>query len=288
MIANFFIVGTPKSGTTSLFNYLDGHPDIFMCPKKEPNYFSHQNIVNQELYYNEKGVSSRLEYESLFMDVKSEKAIGEASVSYLFYNDVAKKIKSTASDAKIIIVLRDPINRGFSHYLMDYRLGYVDLTFDEIVHKRTDHILLDLYYQQFVELGLYFEQVKEYLNIFGEDRVKIFINEDLKEDVGQVMKDIYDFLGVDNSFMPDLKQQYNVYQKPRNAFVKQLYHFKPLRSFARIIIPDNFVENVKSTLLVRGDKPKLSEKTVGYLKLLYKDNILRTANLIGRDLSHWC
>lgn len=288
MFPNFFIVGTPKSGTTSLFNYLDEHSDVFMCPAKEPNYFSYKDIVQQNLYYAEKGTGNQEEYGKLFKDVTSEKVIGEASVSYLFYSDVASRIKASVPGAKIIIILRNPISRGFSHYLMDSRLGYVDLSFDHIVYQRTDHPLLALYYQQFVDLGFYYEQVKRYLDIFGVTQVKIFINEDLKEDMLQVILSVYDFLDIDSSHIPDLKKKYNVYQYPRNAFIKYLYHLKCLRSFARSIIPNNFVETVKSNLLLRGEKPQLSIDTSNHLKLLYRDNILQTANLIGRDLSHWC
>lgn len=287
MLPNFFIAGTPKSGTTSLFNYLDEHPEVFMCPEKEPNYFSYQDIVQQNLYYAEKGIGNRDEYEKLFKDVTSEKAIGEASVSYLFYEKVPARIKTTVPDAKIIIILRNPVDRAFSHYLMDTRLGYLNIAFEDIIYKRVQHPLLDLYYQQFVELGFYFEQVKRYIDLFGEGQVKIFINDDLKEDISKVILSVYAFLNINSNLMPDFKKQYNVYQKPRNIFISKLYSSKHLRNLARKIIPENLVDTVKNTLLIKGKKPKLSMETRKYLNGLFKDNILQTAGLIGRDLSHW-
>lgn len=288
MLPNFYIVGAPKSGTTSLFHYLDEHPEVFMCPEKEPNYFSYQDIILQNLYYAEKGIDNKQDYENFFQNVTSEKAIGEASVSYLFYKKVPTRIKIAAPDARIIIILRNPVDRGFSHYLMDSRLGYVNLSFEDIVFKQVDHPLLALYYQQFVELGFYYEQVKRYLDVFGEEQVKIFINEDLKADISKVLLSVYDFLKINNNLMPNLKKQYNVYQKPRNTFISHLYSSKHLRRLARKIIPENLLDTVKNTLLIKGQKPKLPPETRKYLNGLFKDDILQTAGLIGKDLSHWC
>jgi sulfotransferase family protein len=162
MLPNFFIIGAAKAGTTSLYHYLEDHQEVFMCSVKEPNYFSYDDIIRQNLYYSEKGFGNKEEYEALFKDVTSEKAIGEASVSYLFYEKTPTKIKAVVPDAKIIIILRNPVDRGFSHFLMDKKLGYISLVFEDVIFKRVQHKNIDLYYQQYVELGLYHEQVKRY------------------------------------------------------------------------------------------------------------------------------
>ena len=288
MLPNSYIVGTPKSGTTSLFHYLNDHPEVFMCPVKEPNFFSYDQILQQNLYYSEKGIGIKEDYEKLFKEVSIEKAIGEASVSYLFYDKVPARIKASVPDAKIIIILRNPVDRGFSHYLMDKRLGYVDLSFEDIVYKRVDHPLLALYYQQFIELGFYFEQVKRYLDIFGNEQVRVYINEDLKADITQVVQSLYDFLDVDSGHMPDLGKKYNVYQEPRNTLIRNLYSARTLRRFSRTIVPNRLIDTVKNTLLVRGEKPMLSSSTREHLNELFRMNILQTGDLIDRDLSHWC
>src|SRR4051794_4060836 len=114
MMPNFFIVGTPKAGTTSLYHYLEEHHDIYMAPIKETNFFSYHEIKSQGLFYNEEHISSLNQYQEQFKSVKNEKAVGEASVSYLYYPSVPLKIKEFNPKAKIIIVLRNPIDRGFS------------------------------------------------------------------------------------------------------------------------------------------------------------------------------
>jgi hypothetical protein len=287
MFPNFFIVGAPKSGTTSLYHYLDEHPDVYMCPVKEPNYFSYNDITKQNLYYSEKGFGSKDKYESLFRGVTCEKAIGEASVSYLFYNSVPQKIKDTVPEAKIIILLRNPVDRGFSHYLMDSRLGYVDIPFEDIVNKNSTHRLLFLYYQQFIGLGFYFDQVKRYIDVFGENQVRIFIDEDLKSDLSAVIHSVYDFLGIDNNLMPDIKKQYNVYQKPRNTLARHLYSIKPLRQVSRTFIPTGFIDSVRNIFLAKEKKPELSIKTRKFLIELYKEDIQKLSAFIGRELSSW-
>ena len=150
---NTFIVGAAKCATTSLYRYLANHPDVFMSTPKELNYFSATELKNQELYYNEKVISNLGDYEEIFhnADADGKKILGEASVSYLFYPSVPKKIFEYNKNAKIIIILRNPIERAFSHYLMDERLGYVNIGFEEIFKSKDQN---PLYFQQ------YFEQLR--------------------------------------------------------------------------------------------------------------------------------
>src|SRR5438045_1184872 len=169
-LPNFFIVGAPKAGTTSLYHYLKNHPEVFMSPIKEPNYFSYEETVKQNLYHKEKGVGTFEEYAELFVSANGHhKAVGEASVSYLFYSSVPEKIKELIPDAKIIMSLRNPVERGTSHYFMEHKLGYVSESLDDIVFRKSKHKHAHLYYQQFVELGLYYQQVKRYIDIFGTE-----------------------------------------------------------------------------------------------------------------------
>ena len=139
MKVDFFIVGAPKSGTTSLYHYLASHPDIFMSSKKEPNYFSKSEIKQQELYYPIDELDSFSDYKILFSGSKEGQILGESSVSYLFYPEVASKLHEHNSSAKIIILLRNPIERAFSHYLMDFRLGLVNESFESIIQKNINH-----------------------------------------------------------------------------------------------------------------------------------------------------
>ncbi len=287
MFPNFFLVGAPKSGTTSLFYYLTGHPDVYMCPVKEPNYFSYPYIQRQNLYYTTSNVTSLNEYESLFDHVQNEKIVGEASVSYLFYKNVSARIKNSVPNAKVIILLRDPVERGFSHYLMDHRLGFISSSFEDVIYKRSSSPLLHLYYQQVVELGIYFHQVKRYVDSFGFEKVKIFLSEDLKNNNSSVMASVCEFLEIDPHIPLDSEKQYNVYRRPRNRIVRSLYSIKLLRSAGRSVIPVTSLDTIKNFFLIKEKKPELSPETRKYLVNFYKKDILKLSDFIGRDLSAW-
>ena len=198
MKPNLFIVGAPKASTTSLYHYLSTHQDIFMAIPKEINYFSKDDINKQELYYNSFTVDSIEEYENLFKNKNNAKIVGEASVSYLFYEKVANKIFRYNPNAKIIILLRNPIERAFSHYLMDKRLGYIKVPFEEIIFKSSKVQFSELFYQQYIELGFYYQQVKRYLNTFGKNQVKIFLTDDIIDDISKVLSSIKYFFEYSN------------------------------------------------------------------------------------------
>jgi len=258
-----------------------------MCPVKEPNFFSYEEIKGQNLYYDAYGIHNLKDYQNLFMGAKGEKATGESSVSYLFYPKTPLKIKHLIPDAKIIILLRDPVQRGFSHYLMDYRLGYVDLSFEDIVYKRAKHTLLDLYYQQYVELGLYYEQVKRYLDLWERNRVKIILTSDLNSNLNNVLRELCQFLEIDQSFSFDISEQYNAYEIPKTEFISTLYASSKVRRFLRTMIPEFFRKTIKEQLFSRGQKPRLSQEISHYLRVFYKDDIKNLEGLLHIELAEW-
>jgi hypothetical protein len=286
MKPNFFIVGTPKAGTTSLYHYLEQHPQIFMSPVKETNYFSYDEIKAQNLFYNEEHICNEDQYKALFREATIEKAIGEASVSYLFYPTVPQKIYRYNPEAKIIIVLRNPVDRGFSHYLMDKRLGFVNIGYEDII--RNQHLKdYKLYFQQYVLLGLYYEQVKRYIDIFGTSNVKILLYEDIVKQMENVVKEIYAFLNVDVDFNPDIATKHNVYSKPKNALIQNLYKHKRVRSFAKFFFGTTLRTNIRNHFFTRENKPVINENLKSALLKIYSDDILRTGELIGKSLESW-
>ena len=287
MLPNFLIVGAPKAGTTSLYYYLSEHPEVFMPAQKELNFFSREEIEAQGLYYKDFKVKTLKEYEAIFEKGKGKKAIGEASVSYLFYPKTPFKIKELIPHVKIIILLRDPVERAFSHYLMDYRLGLVNLEFDEIIFKKTHHKRLDLYYQQYIELGFYYKQVKRYLDVFGFDQVRIYFNEDLKNNIKKVILDLYDFLGIDKSYFPNIQKRYNVFSMPRNSFIGYLYSVPELRKILGVFLPDSFKKVIFNVFFEKNKKPQMREDIKRYLRNLYKPDIQKLEKLINKCLSHW-
>ena len=287
MLPNFFIVGAPKAGTTSLYHYLKKHPQVYMSPIKEPNFFSFEETVKQNLYYKEKGIENYEEYQKLFSGVNNEKAVGEASVSYLFYSMVPRLIKETVGDAKIIILLRNPVDRAFSHYYMDCKFRYIKRPFEDVLYQRTNGAISKLYYQQYIELGLYYNQVKRYIDIFGRSEVKIFLYEEIELDIKKVITEVFDFLGVDKTFTPDLNKKYNSYLVPRNSIVSTLYSQRGLRNVARRILPKRKIERIKKIFFSDKKNNEVKIETISYMRELYKPDIQKLESLLDLNLNQW-
>jgi len=171
---NFFIVGAIKAGTSSLYAYLKEIPGIYMSPVKEPNYFSVSTISDN---HRVNPIRQEQQYFKLFSKVKDEKIIGEASPNYLIDPQAPDLIHKVSPNAKILISLRDPIERLFSYYLMIVRLGDTHKSFQDEVHEV---LKLDHPEKSYLGLrgGLYYEAVKRYYSTFGEKQVKIIIFEE--------------------------------------------------------------------------------------------------------------
>ena len=125
---------------------------------------------------------------------KESVVYGEASVSYLFYDNVAEDIKKYNPNAKIIIMLRNPIERAFSHYLMDYRLGLISDSFENIIAKKSKHKNAHLFYQQYIELGKYTKQIQRYLDFFEKENILFIDYDDFKKNVLETVNQVYSFL----------------------------------------------------------------------------------------------
>lgn len=287
MLPNFIIVGAPKAATTSLYHYLNQHPDIFMSTPKEVNFFSREEIEAQGLFYRDYKAKSLDEYQQLFTGAEKFTAIGEGSVSYLFYPQTPNKIKALLPDVKIIILLRNPLERGFSHYLMDYRLGLCDLAYEDIVFNDHKDKKQGLYYQQYVQLGMYAEQLKRYFDIFQKENIRIYLQEDLKAAPLGVVRELYKFIGVDSDYVPDLKESHNSFSMPKNRLVHKIYSFHFIRRFLSLVMPSRVKSLLTSIFFDRKKKPSLDDRVKKHLATIYNPDIIEVEKMIGRDLSSW-
>ena len=278
MKANTFIVGAPKAGTTSLHYYLDQHKDVCMSTVKEPNYFSYEEVSS--LFYDATSISNTTSYHKLFKEEK--KVLGEASVSYLFYDNIPKRIYEYNAKANIIIMLRNPVERAISHYLMDQRLGYCSLSLDDIINNRDIH---RLFFQQYLELGLYYQSVKRYLDTFGEDQVHILFYTDFKRDTKRLMSDVFHFLKIDDATL-DFSVQ-NSFLSSNNAFISYAYKLSWVRKGLKYLIPKRYVRSVKNYFFTKHDKPTFSDSLLAQMNAFYLRDITQLESLLNLDLSQW-
>lgn len=272
----FFIVGAPRSGTTSLYNYLKMIPGVFMSPVKEPGYF----IPNDFRGFTEKS------YLELFKDVKNEKAVGEASAGYLANPDTPKQIKEKIPYAKIIITLRDPVQRIFSHYLNKVRTGDTKIPFDKAVNDYLNGTKNDGYLEELIEVSLYYVQVKRYLEIFGENNVKILVFEEVVKDTKGSMKEVLKFLGINSAVPKNIEEQYNSFSEPLGTLGTSIANSNTISNMAKRILPNSNRESILRTILnKKGKKPKISKESRSKLQELFKDDVKKLEKLLNRSFA---
>ena len=283
---DFFIVGAPKAGTTSLYHYLNEHSEIEMSSQKEPDFFSDQSLQKKKLYYDKNRIDTLEKYNSLF---EREDVIlrGDSSVSYLFYEDVPHKIITYNPDAKIIIMLRNPIDRAFSHYLMDYSLGLISESFETIIQKQSKHKNANLFYQQYIQVSEYSKQIKRYLEVFSKENIHFIDYEDFKNDSSDVVNSVFLFLGVNDDFQPYLKKKYNTYTAPKNSLIRYVYSFVACRKMVANILSKNLSKTIRNLLFRSDKKPQLTELTRNFLIKHFESDVRELSELLNKDFTKW-
>jgi hypothetical protein len=294
VMPNFLIIGAAKAGTTSLYSYLNQHPQIYMSPIKEPRFFALEgdnlSFQGPSQGINHTSVTTIDGYLDLFQGVTSEIAIGEASTLYLHSAKALRGIKNYIPRAKIIAILRDPVDRSYSSYLHLVRDGYETLSFQQallVEDSRIHQKWQPLWY--YTQRSFYYNALNQYLKSFDSEQIKIYIYDDFAEDSSAIVKDIFDFLDVDHSFQPDMSKA-NVSGIPKNELLNQLFARDNLfKSIVKPLLPgfirQRIAHKVRESNLAA--KPNIPFEAEQYLRRLFHDDILNLQDLIQRDLSKW-
>src|SRR3972149_1266687 len=276
---NFFIVGAPRCGTTFLHNYLNQIPGIYMSKVKEPGYFSLSIDPNLKLT---KPIRDKKKYLNLFKKVTDEVAIGESSPSYLWDPKAPKFIFETVQDAKIIMILRDPVQRSYSHYLLGLGLGYQTLSFRKAMLKTLNG--LDDYSNRIASASFYAESVKRYLEIFKKEQIKIFIFEEFIKDINKSVKEILNFLGVTSEIPDSIKTVTNTIDVSAGRFTKYLIRNRVLRLLVRELVPAEGGPIVRKLFSKKTKKPPLSEEDRKFAEEIYREDAKKLELILGRHL----
>ena len=287
---DFLVVGSAKSGTTSLFNYLNEHPDIYIPEVKECRFFSQlpKNFkgLGAEFFPNS-GITDENEYFSLF-DGYENQVCGDISNDYLYYYETSiENIKKYLGDkVKIIIILRNPIDRAYSNFLHHVREGWEDCTFEEALIKETWRMKNNWAWSyHYVAVGMYYKQVQAYLENF--ENVKIFLFEDLN-DRQVFLKNIYDFLEVKNIEV-STEKVFNASGYPKSKIIHSVFHKKSIiRRIGRMFVPEKYRDKILNVIKNKNIKKiPMKIETREYLKEIFRDEIEKLSGLLNKDLSNW-
>lgn len=295
---NFFIVGAPKCGTTALQHYFQTHPDIFIAPHKENHYFakdlSGPNYIRQ-----------LDNYQKLFVGANNETTIGEASVWYLYSQVAAKEIHCFNPDAKIIVMLRNPVDMIYAYYgqrLFDGKEDCLDfkkaLSLEAMRKKNkclprrpeNPHGLL------YKDIAMYDTQIQRYYSLFPAKNIHVIIFDDLRENAKKVADNACNFLDV-RTLPGQPFSVVNPYKSIRYPWLRDILFFPPpLARHILTIVPVNLRSRLTKRLKRLNKRynrkedvrPPMNAELRLQLQEFYKPTVFNLGQIIQRDLGHWC
>lgn len=284
-LPNFLILGAAKSGTTSVSIELMLNPSIFIPKAKELHYFD-----SDERY-----ALGRESYMSLFAGAP-EGAIGEATPSYLSeYRRVIPRIQETlASDTKFIVILRDPVDRAWSHYNHVIRARGETRTFKEVMQIDVNRAERVESWENYFKDGLYAVQLESWFKVFPKEQFLILQFEKIAADMNDAIAEICTFLGVP-FIKRNISKQHNTRSLPRSTFLRDLVTSTgAVRDLSRMLLPRRTRQFLFGKIKKYNRRPlknheitSVTEADESWLRALYEDDITRLETLIGVDLSSW-
>lgn len=295
-LPTFLIIGAHKSGTTALYHFLKQHPQIFMSPEKEPRFFA---LKDDSLdYRGPRDPAAKCDYTTLenyrrlFDGAVGYEATGEASTLYLYSKKAVKNIEEYLPGAKMIVLLRNPIERAYSNYIYARQQNREPLdSFGKALQAEEDRIENQwgpLWH--YTKKGFYYKQLSRYYDAFSPDQIMVVLQEELKKETQKVLETIFTFLEVDNDYRPNISKKHNVSGLPKstllNKFLGQRFVIKDV---LKQLVPQSLALKIKNTINSYNldDAPAMNPEVRMHLQQLYQNDIQHLEKLINRDLSHW-
>ncbi len=282
-LPNFLIIGAQKSGTTSLCRHLASHPSVYIPAKKEPHFFSYEGrepVFRRHSKKTKNVINTLPEYRALFDGVSGESAVGEGSTSYLHEEQSAGRIHHYAPEARLIAILREPVDRAWSHFHHSVRSGREPVGgFARAIHEEERRLAEgwgDPY--AYKKKGFYAQQLRRYLEVFPREQLHVCLFDDLLNDPKSLLRKVFEFLGVDPDFEPDLSRKYNV-----GGDADEVFDYRGGGIADRIRTALSPARRNRDA----SKKPPFPDDLRSELKELYRPEIEDLQELIGRDLSEW-
>jgi len=289
---DFFIVGAPKCGTTSMAEYLRQHPDVFVA-RGEPHFFG------SDIRYNPRQMTEE-EYLECFSEAGNERRVGEKSTWYLYSKRAAAEIKRFCPHAKIIIQIRNPVDMLYSlHAHLVYNSGREDIVdFEEALEAEEDRrrgfriptrarFPEHLFYS---EIPLYTEQIQRYVDAFGWEQIHIIVFDDLVSNTPKEYRRVLRFLEVNDQFTPEFKV-YNPQRPKKSILLHRIMSDSWIATTARVLLPRTVrrrIGQMVSDWNTISTRPPLDKDVRRRLQEQFAPEVERLSELLGRDLTHWC
>lgn len=292
---DFFIVGAPKSGTTAMYEYLRQHPSLFLPERKELRFFG------IDLDIRDRAARPVEEYLSFFSAAAETQRVGTAYVWYLYSKTAAAEIRRCAPNAQIIVMLRQPADMLYALHSEHLSNGNEDIRdFEEALAAEPDrregiripihaHLAQGLLYS---EIPLYVDQLQRYFDEFGRDRVLVILYDDFARDTARAYRETLRFLKVRDDLTPEF-EVINPNKRVRSEMIRHFLARPPElpRRIIRAASPALFrrwlFERVVRLNVTRPPRTPLAAGTREDLNRLFRAEVSRLGDLLGRDLHHW-
>jgi hypothetical protein len=269
-LPHFLIVGAPRSGTSALNRYLSEHPDVFTPPRKELHFFDRNFHRGLDWYRDH------------FSGVPSDRIMGESTPAYMGHPRAIERIAATIPEAKLIAILRDPVERAYSHYWWKRARGVESLSFQDAIAAEmagkppSGFARTHLY--DYIGRGRYFDQLNRVSNYYDREQLLVFLLDDLRVSPQGTYEQMCAFLSIDSTFEPPgLGRTVNQFVRYRSTGLRRISKSlpsvlrKPVNRFN--VQPDSY--------------PPLDQATRDRLTALYREDNKRLSAWLDRDLSMW-
>lgn len=293
---NLFVVGAMKSFTTSVAEALSRHEDIFVASVKEPHFFNTDLFKNTDFvsrflthgFSNIRRVSTLEKYLTLYKPApEAATYIVDASTSYLYSKEAALNISEFAPDAKIVILLRDPVIRAWSEYRMNQSIGIEFDAFRTALDKdlRGERAGKLNPYKRYYRASLYGDQVERYFDHFDSRSIFIAVVDDPRSDFPQIMRSMERFLEIpEDSRLEALK--IGVTRAARLKALNRVLYYSGLKGLITRFVPRGLKERGKE-IYYRDETAEMAPEDQVFLAALFEDSTRKLERLTGLDLSHW-
>ena len=295
---DFIIIGAPKGGTTSLYHYLRQHPQIHMGVLKDSHFFLHDGGSPRmggpsDKHREREMLKTWSAYQRQFQAARAEQISGEIGVRYLDSAAACRAIRRRLPEVRLIVILRQPVDRAYSHYRMYRRNGSEPCaTFEQALADEPRRLQEGWFRALHQHLGYYHRHLRPYFEQFPREQIRVFLFDDLQADPHGLMRDLFGFLGVDPDFRPDMTTRFNRAGEIANPVLRWAWSAsRGLRSRATPLVPVQLRGRMVAWIARRPVTPHPTERLNGQTRLAlldaYREDIRQLSALIGRDLSHW-
>ncbi|MGH3018659.1 MAG: sulfotransferase family protein [Gaiellaceae bacterium] len=284
-LPDFLVIGAYKSGSTALHEALRAHPQVFVPPQKGPSFFAFDGVEQPDRPLPPGTVRRWEDYLALFDPAPAGSVRGEVSPEYLASPRAAGRIRERVPDVRLVAILRNPVERAFSDYLMYVRDGLEPETdFGRALDAQDERRRAAAPTGYYVETGFYGRQLRPYFEAFPHDRIQVHLFEDFAADPDTVLRSLFAFLAVDPALGGAPERAVNVSGVPRNALVASA-----VRGGRRLapFLPAAARRRAKASLARGLDRPALAPEHRSRLVELYREDVAELERLLERPLDRW-